>query len=62
MLNGAACASPDHDESIGKSANAERVNAVSALPHYYLTTLCYYYYCLNSLDFAKNASYLAILC
>ncbi|CAP91253.1 hypothetical protein PCH_Pc13g01840 [Penicillium rubens Wisconsin 54-1255] len=28
MLNGAACASPDHDESIGKSANAERVNAV----------------------------------
>jgi hypothetical protein len=32
MLNGAACASPDHDESIGKSANAERVNAVSAIP------------------------------
>jgi hypothetical protein len=29
MLNGAACASPDHDESIGKSANAERVNALT---------------------------------
>lgn len=41
MLNGAACASPDHDESIENGANAERVNAVSALPYCYFTTLCY---------------------
>lgn len=41
MLNGAdACASPDHDKIIGKGANAERVNAVSASPHYIILLLC----------------------
>lgn len=61
MLNGAdACASPDHDKFIGKGANAERVNAMSALPHYYLTTLYYYCYCyfLNSLHFTNTVIYL----
>lgn len=61
MLNGAdACASPDHDKFIGKGANAERVNAVSASPHCYLTTLYYYCYCLNSLHFTNNVMYLSI--
>lgn len=61
MLNGAdACASPDHDKFIGKGANAERVNAVLASPHYYLTTLYYYCYCLNSLHFTNNVMYLLI--
>lgn len=40
MMDGAdMCASPDHDKFIGKGANAEQVNAVSALPYHYLTTL-----------------------
>lgn len=52
------CASPDHDKFIGKGANAEQVNAVSAPPHYYLTTLYYYCYCLNSPYFLLVMSYI----